>query len=131
MSEIFTAAHNPEIFLYQMANRRATVFVRLTHLAAQIYGVTEEVIIRREDQFQVNAGPFFTLVERAFEHPTDLLYVWASYAAGIYETLKGRSWKLLRRKFEYSRSVSPKTPPRRLAGVVSVCPRFTRSVHLV
>ena len=89
MSEFFTAVHDPQIVLFQMANRRAAIFVALTNVAAQLYSVTDVVISKQEDEFRVHAEPFCDLVERVFEQPINLLYVWATYAAGFYEALKG------------------------------------------
>ena len=89
MGYFFTPADDYEIIIFQMANRRATLFVSLTQTAAQIYEVEGPVIELIEDRFRVHTTPFCLVVERAFELPINLLYVWASYAAGFYEALRG------------------------------------------
>jgi len=97
MSELFVAAHNPDIRLSHMASGRAAIFIALTEVAVKIYEVSLPPITRNmeEDWYEIHAEPFCLLVERVFDQPINLLYVWASYAAGIYQHLKGERYTWL------------------------------------
>jgi hypothetical protein len=92
MSDFFYSNDNPEVEIMEMASRRATLFVSLTHTAAQVYGVTSPTIERRNDAYYLYSEGFCELVEKVFLHPINILCVWAHYGAGFYHALKGESF---------------------------------------
>ena len=76
----------------EMASRRATLFVSLTHTAAQVYEVASPTIERRNDAYYLHPEGFCELVEKVFLHPINILCAWAHYGAGFYHALKGQSF---------------------------------------
>lgn len=104
MSDFFYSIENPEVEIGDMASRRATLFVSLTYIAAGVYGVTAPTIERKDDAYWLHPEGFCELVEKVFLWPSDILCVWAHYAAGFYHALKGEyfTWYWLQGKYEES-----------------------------
>jgi hypothetical protein len=89
MSELFYKLGDETVFLAQMSNGRAALFVALTEAASQIYKAPTPVIIRYDGAYHVHAERMCALVEEVYSRPINMLYVWAMYAAGMYEVFKG------------------------------------------
>lgn len=89
MSDSFYKLGDQSTQLAHMASRRATLFVTLTETAARIYNVREPVIINYDAAYHVYTERMCELVEKVFANPIDILSVWATYAAGMYDILKG------------------------------------------
>lgn len=102
MSIFFHPVDEPTVTLFEMANKRALLFVALTETAAQAYGVNSPVIEKKDDAYWIHPAAFCEVVDKVFDHPINLLTVWAKYAAGMYEVFVGerRKWQWAGGQFE-------------------------------
>ena len=68
---------------------RARLFIAITGVAAEFYGVPMPLSEVVNDECHINQEQFCLLVEKVFAHPVDLFYVWARHAAGMYDAITG------------------------------------------
>lgn len=90
MPETFVTNKDEDKIVSEMGRPRACIFVGVTNGFAEALGKPRCITFNGLD-YVINEEEFCALVELMFtEHSTTILFGWAEYAAGMYQTIKGQ-----------------------------------------